>query len=486
MGTLIPLLSIVTITMNKQRLNRFYCVRTMLTVPSRELCRNSSGVTNWSLNLNSLVRHLWVCTCGICIFFCAVGYSQESKTTSPDPALLVTQDDVRPILRELESDLLETRDAAEKRLIALGSGVLRWLPEVKQNTSGEMKIRLLRIREQLSRQGNATFFEASTVTLNGKFKLAEAISQISSQTGNVIELRNVEGQADTEIEISADKAKFWDVLLSVLRLGKLSVDSFAPANGLILVPDRYAADDDSQIVAVHGPFMLNVVRTQSTLNLQSPVGSRMDISLLVTWEPRLKPVFLKLPMKQFLAEIDHGDPLEAVDPMAVPEFSVNPGMCSMQLDVALAKPPREVTALKKFTGEIEFAVPGEKQSFVFEKFTNGRPISVKHGDVNMVLEARRNNQLYEFRVRVDFSDTVGVLDSFRNWMATNNAYLIDDQGTRFEAFSNGTFATRTNSAGVSFIFQINGDPSKYKLVYDFPVTISRQNIAFELKDIPLP
>ncbi len=93
---------------------------------------------------------------------------------------------MRKVLRQLESDKAAERDAAEKRLIEIGPAVVAFLPEVTSSTSGEMKIRLERIRKELQTSKIETFFEATLVTLSGKMPLSEALAAIAKQTGNAI------------------------------------------------------------------------------------------------------------------------------------------------------------------------------------------------------------------------------------------------------------------------------------------------------------
>ena len=81
--------------------------------------------------------------------------SQEKANDQPK----VTIEDVRKLLKELDGKTLKDRDAAEKRLIELGPSVVSFLPEVDANTSGEMKVRLQRIRQQFQTVEIANFFE---------------------------------------------------------------------------------------------------------------------------------------------------------------------------------------------------------------------------------------------------------------------------------------------------------------------------------------
>ena len=73
--------------------------------------------------------------------------ASDNQTTAAGQQ--VTLSEIRKVLRQLEANELQTRDAAEKQLVELGPTVLPFLPEVTPNTSGELKVRLQRIRQAL-------------------------------------------------------------------------------------------------------------------------------------------------------------------------------------------------------------------------------------------------------------------------------------------------------------------------------------------------
>ncbi len=81
--------------------------------------------------------------------------SETAGVSTPN----VTMEAVRATLRDLEADQLATRDAAEKRLLEMGSNVIPFLPQVTPRTSGELKVRLQRIRQALQDKGIETFFQ---------------------------------------------------------------------------------------------------------------------------------------------------------------------------------------------------------------------------------------------------------------------------------------------------------------------------------------
>lgn len=409
-----------------------------------------------------------------------------ATTASKDEAA-VNFAEIRRVLRNLDSDQSAQRDAAEKRLIELGSVVLPFLPEVSSNTSGELKIRLQRIREQLQTSKIETFFEASSITIAGKMKVSDALAEITKQSGNVITLENANAGGGTEIELAADKQPFWKVMDELLSQARLRINTFSAVEGMSLVPAYESSSVPGPLAYADGPFQVRALSAQTSLQFGGPATGLLDISLQVNWEPRLKPVFIQLPMATMKASVAEGGEIESANPAASPEIPINSSGSSAQVDLQFPRPPRSARKLDKLSGEFVVAVPSEKHKYIFEKFGNGKRQSEKFGEVTVTLEnARRNGSVYEVRILAEFKESQGALDSFRGWILSNRAYLLDAKQNRVENVGLQTYAVTSDAVGVAFLFQINGDPNDFALVYESPGMITRQRVKFELENIDLP
>lgn len=436
----------------------------------------------------------------LCALATALGLSvatsvgaQDKLDTLPEPSATLKDDatvnfaEVRRVLRALDSDKAVERDAAEKRLIELGSSVIPFLPEISSTTSGELKIRLQRIRDQLQTTKIETFFEASLLTLNGKMKVAEALAEITKQSGNVITLENGEAGAGVEIELTADKQPFWKVMDDLLSQARLRINTFSAVEGMALVPDYENSIVPGPLPNSSGPFQVRVMSAQTSMQFGGRSPGQLDVSLQVNWEPRLKPLYVQLPMATMKAVVAEGGELQSSNPAANPEIPVNSAGSSTQIDLQFARPPRSARKLDKLSGEFVVAVPSEKHKYVFENFGNGKRQSEKFGEVTVTLEnARRNGSVFEMRMLAEFEESQGALDSFRGWILSNRAYLLDSKQNRIENVGLQTYAVTSDAVGVAFLFQINSDPNDYVLVYESPGMITRQTVKFELENIDLP
>ncbi len=411
--------------------------------------------------------------------------SQQAETVNQADSQ-VTYGSVQSLLRHLESDELSQRDAAEAKLIELGSTVLQFLPSVTPQTSGEMKIRLQRIRQALERVQTADFFKASTITLSGSTTVSEALTRITKQTDNKLRLQTDNDSTDEpSIGVDWNDTPFWTAIQDVLMKANLRVAATAAANRELILGTSYSENPATYSVA--GPFRIELAAIESRQNFDSRVDGQTRVHLLIMWEPRLQPLFVQLPMSGFRATLPGGSQIAAVNPQASPEVRLNPGASIARVEVQMQRPARDVAKLESLVGQLVVSIPGDRHPFTFEKIGNGVRQSQKHGDLSVTLEsARRNGPVFETRLFVEFGDAAGALESYRGWIMSNEAYVLDAKGSRIESVGFQTYATTNNGAGVSYLFQISDIPDSFKLVYESPSVIVRQTINFELDGIPLP
>lgn len=394
---------------------------------------------------------------------------------------------VRQTLRDLQSAQLQVRDAAEQKLIALGVAVLPHLPEVTSRTSGELRVRLQRVRQALQQARIEHDLQSSTVTLEGKLRLADAIDQIAQQTQNPIRIENREAIAEQTIELAARNSPFWEVVSSVMQQSNLRVNPFGSAESeLVLSPDSASEQQQGPSYST-GPFRMDITSIRSTLPFNSPIGGQLELSFTLTWEPRLEPIYMQVPMGTVRAELDSGKTLLATNPQAAPEIPLDLGGCSTQIDLLIDRPERSAVKLSQLSGEFSIATPSQRHKYVFPKFSNGARRAEKFGDVTVTLEgSRRNGPVHEVRLYVDFGDSQGALDSFRSWIMTNKAYLLDANDTRIENVGSTTYAITPNATGIAYRFQVDGDVQDYRLVYESPAAITMQTVQYHFRDIELP
>jgi hypothetical protein len=419
---------------------------------------------------------------------CNPAVTQEqsaSKTQAADKSEedKATLDNIRRLISQLEADELAKRDEAEAELVKLGNVVLKFLPKVTPKTSGETKVRLQRIRQDLETAIVQSVLEASKLTLEGSFKLSEVLAKIKEQTGNIIQVQN--GEEGGQVTITADwkDVSFWTAMDDLLRQSKMRLVALRTTENNLML----AAGSSNEQEAFHtGPFRVEPLGAASERTFSSPLEGYTRVSFLLSWEPRFEPLFMQIPMSSVKAVVG-GNDVAVTNPQAAPEVRLNMGGSSSQVDIQLNRIAREHQKIDSLKGQLIVSLAGERHQYEFKKLAAGKRQSERFGDVSVTLEGiQRNGPVYEMRLLIEFGDSKGALESFRGWILSNEAYLMDAKDKKVENVGSESRRASENSVRVSYLFQLNGEPDSYRLIYDSPSSIRRQTIEYELKDFPLP
>ena len=200
---------------------------------------------------------------------------------------------VRQLVRQLEDRERETRDKAESDLRKMGPAVLAMLPDIDAQTSGELKQRLLRIRDHLEKAQLSKSAAGSRVTLQGKMTLTGAFAKIEEQTGNsILDYRGRLNQQsdDTEVTLDFEDVPFWEAMDQILDQAGLSIYTFVgePRKLAVIasgegVASRYGS------AAYQGLFRVEPTTLTLDRNLRNPSSDLLRMNIEIIWEPRVLP-----------------------------------------------------------------------------------------------------------------------------------------------------------------------------------------------------
>lgn len=399
--------------------------------------------------------------------------------------------DVLRLVRQLDDDSLAKRNAAEEALIELGPDALALLPPISRNTSAEVKARLERITKALQKAQAEAASQASTVTLQGTMKLSEALAAVEQQTGNkIVDFRPRLGQqaTDPQVTVNFQSTPFWSVIDQILDQAKLNVYHYSGQEGVLAI---VAAPNNqtprSNRAAYSGLFRFEGYELIAKRDFRSGDSGTLHLNLEVAWEPRLKPIVLQLLLDEVHATASDGQAVGISNPQARPEIPVESTIAAADLTIPMELPDRSVRSIASLKGKMVALVPGETETFLFEDLENAKQVEKQKAGVRVELEEiRKNNALYEFRVRVKFDDPGDALDSHRNWVYTNEAYLLDANGQRVENFGMQAFRQARDEVGVAYLFDGEVGLAGCKFAYRTPVVIVNMPIEYELKGLELP
>lgn len=394
------------------------------------------------------------------------------------------QQQVAELLVTLRGGSLAERDAAEEQIVALGEKAAEFLPEIDANTSGEMKIRLERITGKLGGSPSlaAQTIEASRATLSGEMTVSEAFAKLREQTGNNV---NVQGDAlDTMVKLEHDDATFWEIASDIMEQAKLCVQPYAVGDDELMLTTHPNPPTDIK-PAISGPFRIDVesIRVERAFGQQA--NRQLEVNCSVSWEPRLKPTALVLPMQDVVAVVggDEEQELRPNNPGARPTVALVSGNATTTITMVFPGVDRERQTLKSLRGNLLFAIPGERQTFEFAKLNSGARQTQKSGNVRVTLASfTRNRRTYEARLLV----VVEQAESIRRMLQSQEAYLRDAKDLRIESVADNEFPGVGGSAGLAYLFSIGGDPKDYRLVFEMPGGFSEASGSYELTEVPLP
>lgn len=423
--------------------------------------------------------------------------AQETATDTPSDnstarPKLELSDAVKGWVRRLDSDTLEERDRAEKKIIELGHEVLEFLPEVKPSTSAETKARLQRIRTILEKQRADNAAKASRVTLTVQDKpFSEVIAAIEEQTGNrLLDFRRNFGQGSDATKVSVDwkDVPFWDAVEELFAKAGLEAYHFAgQSNVLAFVASQSSSGTPNPLVSTAEIFRFEPTRIESFLNLANRDQRGTFMNLQIAWEPRGTPIVLKLPLDQLTVEDENGKNLLADDLQGSLDSDVLAGVSAVDIQLPLGGVDRSSQKIGKLKGQLEALLPGTIETFTFDKLDSARNVKQSKGSVEVMLEGfRSNGDIYEASIMLKVLNDQGALESHLGWVYSNEAYLKGPGGERIDVAGFEDTYRDEDTRGLSYKFVLEREPGEYEFVYRTPASIISLPVSFELTDIPLP
>ena len=397
---------------------------------------------------------------------------------------------VRLLVEQLDAAEKSRRDEAEEKLLKLGPAALQLLPPRDDRLPAEVNLRVARVRLQLERSQADASVEASTVTLSGKLPLADVIAAISKQTGNkLVDFRPQFGEEvrNVDVTVNFNNTPFWQVLDQVFDQANLTIYNFAGEEGISFVGRSPSMLPRFRRASYAGAFRIEGTDFTAHRDLRDPASHTLQLNLEAAWEPRLKPIIIAQPANSIVATDENGKPLPLAGSGEELEINVNPGAYSVEIPIHFALPDRSVKRVAKLKGKLAAVLPGRSEDFRFTNLEKAKKVEQRQAGVTVVLEeVWKNNAVWEVRVRVVFDKAGNALESHRNWIFNNEAWLEAPDKEKLAFAGMETTRQGENEVGVSYLFGVPEGLAGYTFVYRTPVSINPVPVEFELKDIDLP
>jgi hypothetical protein len=435
--------------------------------------------------------------CFLCAGLLAAFTTMPARGQAAEDAAL--RDRVLQLVDRLDAPTKEAQEAAQASLIKLGPRILSLLPEPSSAKTAERKNRLEKIRATLKDMEPEFSTDATKVTIKGKgIRLSEALQQLQKQSGNAItDLREQLGAEVTNpsLDLDLQGKRFFEALDQITRLAEVT-STFATGDGTIGImaggsmeaapgmPPRAKA---KPIVQYVGPFRIEL--KQIGLNRDFATGSSVaNVQMEVAWEPRLRPMLLKLDSENLKVVDDRKKEVAPQVNEESDEVVVRPENPSAEINLNLTAPERDAKKLASLKVKAEITIPAGIKTFKFPSLAQ-KDVNVKQGDVSVTLEDTEvDEQVWKVNVTLVYPGQGPAFESYRQGLFNNRLWLQRADGSRFE--HNGGYSNTSSDAGklgFEYLFvDAPGRPADYQLVYESPSKVITIPLEFEFKDIPLP
>ena len=212
----------------------------------------------------------------------------------------------------------------------------------------------------------------------------------------------------------------------------------------------------------------------------------MQVSLEVAWEPRLQPIAVTQRMADLKVLDSSGGSVAAEDPQAEKEAFPRLGSSAVEMDVALAMPARPLKEIASLTGSLRAMMLGKVETFRFVDLLKGKQEKRIAAATVTLDEVRKNGDSWEVFVRLRFDDAGDALESHRNWVLQNEAYLEDANGKPIQPDSMETTLRTKNEIGVGYVFALPDLPKNLAFVYKTPGMVVTKDFPYTVRGIKMP
>jgi hypothetical protein len=416
----------------------------------------------------------------------AGGLTARAQDQATDAAL---RDRVTQLVDRLGSDKAETRDSAMAALTKLGPKVLPLLPEAVALPAGIRKDQVEKLRAALRKALDEVNPGATRVTIQGKgIRLTEALQQLQKQTGNPItDMREQLGADVTNpaIDLEIRDKPFFEAFAEVARLAEVGLE-FYSGDGSIGIKPAMAAGAAPPI-QYNGPFRIEL--KQIGLARDFEAGTTVaNFQFDAAWEPRLRPMLLKLKADEIKVVDDRGKEVKPQMDMEADEVVVRPENPVAEINLNLQAPERAASKIKSLKVKAELTIPAGIKVFRFANLAQEN-VTHKQDDVSVTLQdVEVEEQTWKVHVELTYPGEGPAFESYRQGLFNNRIWLQRSDGSRFE--HNGGFNSTGSDGGklgFEYLFvDAPGKPSDYQLVYETPSKVIIIPLEFEFKDVPLP
>ncbi|MBI1324992.1 hypothetical protein GC170_17655 [bacterium] len=425
----------------------------------------------------------------------ASAYSQASIKAQD-----ALKDRVDQLIERLGSEDDAQAAKAQEALIKLGDKILPLLP-ASGNSAGSERAgkRLQEIRKSLDGAGNRST-GAAKVNLTGEsLRLSDVMKALQRQTGNtLIDLREQNGQVATNPSIALDlkDRPFLEALDEIAEKAGLSLNYYNAEGaigyleGAAMMPDAAKPAPQEKYVAYVDAF--RIALNQLLVSRDFATGaSTANLRMEFVWEPRLRPLAMKLDTSKIEARDDKGRKITASVSGESMELAIRPENPIVDLNLNLSAPPRDAAKIESLSIETELTLPTKTLSLAVPDITK-QDSKAEMGQASMrILEFEADPPVWKVRAELTTPRPAGAenLDSYRESGLAPTVALTKADSARIPL--NGGFSVGPGNGPGKLVYEllfvdITGRPEDHGLVVEIPGELKTVPVRWTFQAIPLP
>jgi len=391
--------------------------------------------------------------------------------------------DVLEWIDQLDGPTVAERKMAERSLIEAGPTALAFLPDSDTHLSIEASDRLKRVRELLEAAKAEQQTEAITIRLDQVKTLADALEAISRDSE--IEF-DYDGDQSVPVERVAAPLSFWHAVDFVLDQADLDINFYGGDRDTLLLVNRSAGRPSRVDSAAYtGVYRIEPTAVTSRRSLNQPDLSALNLSLEISWEPRLTPIGMSIPITQLRGKLDDEAPLKPQQSGDTIEISTGGEIAQSEFFLPMQLPAGQPERIANLSGVINALLPGKRETFELSLGETGAKEKIDSMEV-MVESVRKNGPLHEIRIGVELEDAGRSLESHRQWIFENRAFVQRADGSKAEHLGYEVYRQSSTGVGVGYLFDLGDSVADSTFVYESPTAVVQNEVSFLLQDIPLP
>ncbi|MCA9007334.1 MAG: hypothetical protein KDA70_18835, partial [Planctomycetaceae bacterium] len=422
------------------------------------------------------------------------------QVSAVDPNPVQKQGDLKhqvdQLITQLDDNQRQVREQAESKLIDLGKPVLSLLPPPELAATASVREAIRRVKLQIEKQAALDSLHSSLITLKGSYPLKTTLQQISTQSGNQLDLHKIsEDILNKKIQVKFDKTPFWQAIDELNQEQSLTYQ-INGSNDSLQFQLRSEPDSTSpfidQRVYYDGPFRITVLDLKSR-PLRGSSGNLLSVKFRVEVEPRLRPLFLSYAAKEIQCRTSQSNQLSPFTPQAKLELPLGEGGKNVNFTMTWILNSEQKNLTFDIQGALQMELAAETLPITFDNLYQSEGAIRRRGNVSVELVDVEQSKLpasQTLNIRIALSYDYGgpAFESHRTWIYHNRAFLENPDGQKY--WLNGASHTTLESAGkigVSYEFkELPPQLNKPRFTYLAPTLITAAPIRFHFENLKLP